>query len=63
MFNKAVMTYVTEEVKDPYHLLENEVLPLDLASKVQPLLTKIANLGGKISLASSVLEVLLSQKK
>lgn len=55
------MTYVTHEVKDLYHLLENEFLPLDLASKVEPLLTKIAKLGGKISSASSVPEVQLSQ--
>ncbi|KAL7591610.1 hypothetical protein Lser_V15G33844 [Lactuca serriola] len=61
LVSKGVMTYVTQEVKDLYHLLENEFLPLDLASKVQPLLTKIAKLGGKISSASSVPEVQLSQ--
>nr|GEX75108.1 eukaryotic translation initiation factor 3 subunit A-like [Tanacetum cinerariifolium] len=55
------MTYATPEVKDLYHLLENEFLPLDLASKVQPLLTKISKLGGKISSASSVPDVQLSQ--
>lgn len=55
------MTYVTQEVKDLYHLLENEFLPLDLASKVQPLLEKISKVGGKISSASSVPEVQLSQ--
>ncbi|KAI8027039.1 hypothetical protein LOK49_LG02G01522 [Camellia lanceoleosa] len=43
---KGVMTCVTQEVKDLYHLLEHEFLPLDLASKVQPLLTKIFKLGG-----------------
>lgn len=55
------MTYVTQEVKDLYHLLEHEFLPLDLALKVQPLLEKISNVGGKISSASSVPEVQLSQ--
>ncbi|XP_024962459.1 eukaryotic translation initiation factor 3 subunit A-like [Cynara cardunculus var. scolymus] len=61
LVSKGVMTYVTQEVKDLYHLLENEFLPLDLASKVQPLLTKISKLGGKLSSASSVPEVQLSQ--
>lgn len=42
--SKGVMTFVPQEVKDLYHLLENEFLPLDLASKLQPLLTKIAKL-------------------
>ncbi|KAI8015752.1 Eukaryotic translation initiation factor 3 subunit A [Camellia lanceoleosa] len=42
---KGVMTCVTQEVKDLYHLLGHEFLPLDLASKVQPLLTKISKLG------------------
>ncbi|KAK9073903.1 hypothetical protein SSX86_006497 [Deinandra increscens subsp. villosa] len=60
LVSKGVMTYVTQEVKDLYHLLENEFLPLDLASKVQPLLAKIAKLGGKLSTASSVPEVQLS---
>ncbi|XP_028076888.1 eukaryotic translation initiation factor 3 subunit A [Camellia sinensis] len=58
---KGVMTCVTQEVKDLYHLLEHEFLPLDLASKVQPLLTKISKLGGKLTSASSVPEVHLSQ--
>ncbi|KAL8103207.1 hypothetical protein AgCh_027663 [Apium graveolens] len=48
------MTYVTQEVKDLYHLLEHEFLPLDLASEVQPLLAKISKVGGKISSASSL---------
>ncbi|CAL5435898.1 unnamed protein product [Camellia sinensis] len=43
---KCVMTCVTQEVKDLYHLLDHEFLPLDLASKVQPLLTKISKLRG-----------------
>nr|GEW42888.1 eukaryotic translation initiation factor 3 subunit A-like [Tanacetum cinerariifolium] len=59
--SKGVMTYVTSEVKDLYHLLENEFLPLDLALKVQPFLTKISKLGGKISSASFVPDVQLSQ--
>ncbi|KAG1365341.1 Eukaryotic translation initiation factor 3 subunit A [Cocos nucifera] len=58
---KGVMTCVSQEVKDLYNLLENEFLPLDLASKVQPLLTKISKLGGKLSSASSVPEVQLAR--
>ncbi|KAJ4950931.1 hypothetical protein NE237_027763 [Protea cynaroides] len=61
LVSKGVMTYVSQEVKDLYHLLEHEFLPLDLASKVQPLLTKISKLGGKLASASSVPEVKLSQ--
>lgn len=55
------MTCVTQEVKDLYYLLEQEFLPLDLALKAQPLLNKISKLGGKLSSASSVPEVQLSQ--
>lgn len=55
------MSCVIQEVKDLYHLLEHDFFPLDLASKVQPLLTKIAKFGGKLSSASSVPEVQLSQ--
>ncbi|KAK4365582.1 hypothetical protein RND71_013462 [Anisodus tanguticus] len=47
--------------KDLYHLLEHEFFPLDLALKVQPLLNKISKFGGKLSSASSVPEVQLSQ--
>ncbi|KAE9621859.1 hypothetical protein Lal_00032651 [Lupinus albus] len=61
LVSKGVMSYVTQEVKDIYHLLEHEFLPSDLALKVQPLLTKISKLGGKLSTASSVPEVQLSQ--
>ncbi|XP_057496488.1 eukaryotic translation initiation factor 3 subunit A-like [Actinidia eriantha] len=61
LVTKGVMTCVTQEVKDLYNLLEHEFLPLDLASKVQPLLTKISKLGSKLSSASSVPEVHLSQ--
>lgn len=59
--NKGVMSCVSQEVKDIYHLLENEVLPLDLASRVQPLLAKISKLGGKLASASSVPDVQLSK--
>ncbi|XP_068638021.1 eukaryotic translation initiation factor 3 subunit A-like [Aristolochia californica] len=59
--SKGIMTCVAQEVKDLYHLLEHEFLPLDLASKVQPLLAKISKLGGKLAFASSVPEVQLSQ--
>ncbi|XP_042507593.1 eukaryotic translation initiation factor 3 subunit A-like [Macadamia integrifolia] len=55
------MTCVSQEVKDLYHLLEHDFFPLDLASKVQPLLTKISKLGGKLASASAVPEVQLSQ--
>ncbi|CAH9069447.1 unnamed protein product [Cuscuta europaea] len=61
LVSKGVMTCVTQEVKDLYHVLENEFLPLDLALKAQPLLIKISKLGGKLSSASSVPEVQLSQ--
>ncbi|CAL0310425.1 unnamed protein product [Lupinus luteus] len=61
LVSKGVMSYVTQEVKDIYHLLEHEFLPSDLALKVQPLLTKISKLGGKLSTASSVPEVQMSQ--
>ena len=48
-------------MRDLYNLLEHEFLPLDLASKVQPLLSKISKIGGKLSSVSSVPEVKLSQ--
>lgn len=59
--SKGVMSCVTQEVKDIYHLLEHEFYPSDLALKALPLLTKISKLGGKLSTASSVPEVQLSQ--
>jgi translation initiation factor 3 subunit A len=59
--NKGVISCASQEVKDLYNLLEHEFLPLDLASKVQPLLLKISKIGGKLSSASSVPEVKLSQ--
>ncbi|KAF7818517.1 Eukaryotic translation initiation factor 3 subunit A [Senna tora] len=61
LVSKGVMSCVTQEVKDIYHLLEHEFLPLDLALKVQPLLAKISKLGGKLSTVSAVPEVQLSQ--
>lgn len=59
--SKGVMSCVLPEVKDLYHLLEHEFLPLDLSIKVQPLLNKISKLGGKLASASSVPEVQLSK--
>lgn len=59
--SKGVMTYVLPEVKDLYSLLENEFHPLDLASKVQPLLSKLTKLSDKLSSASPVPEVQLEQ--
>ncbi|CAD6240214.1 unnamed protein product [Miscanthus lutarioriparius] len=59
--SKGVLSCASQEVRDLYNLLEHEFLPLDLASKVQPLLSKISKIGGKLSSASSVPEVKLSQ--
>ncbi|XVE63100.1 hypothetical protein DITRI_Ditri06bG0172600 [Diplodiscus trichospermus] len=59
--SKGVLSCATQEVKDLYHLLEHEFLPLDVASKIRPLLMKISKLGGKLASASSVTEVQLSQ--
>ncbi|RZB48399.1 Eukaryotic translation initiation factor 3 subunit A isoform B [Glycine soja] len=59
--SKGVMSCVTQEVKDIYHLLEHEFYPSDLALKALPLITKISKLGGKLSTASSVPEVQLAQ--
>ncbi|KAL5719411.1 hypothetical protein ACHQM5_012192 [Ranunculus cassubicifolius] len=61
LVTKGVISCASQEVKDLYNLLEHEFLPLDLASKVQPLLSKISKLGGKLSSASSVPEVQLAQ--
>ena len=59
--SKGVLSCATQEVKDLYHLLEHEFFHLDLATKLQPLLNKVSKLGGKLSSASSVPEVQLSQ--
>ncbi|CAL5014158.1 unnamed protein product [Urochloa decumbens] len=61
LVSKGVLSCASQEVRDLYNLLEHEFLPLDLASKVQPLLSKISKIGGKLSSASSVPEVKLSQ--
>ncbi|OAY43998.1 eukaryotic translation initiation factor 3 subunit A [Manihot esculenta] len=61
LVSKGVLSCVTQEVKDLYHLLEHEFLPLDLAAKVQPLLSKISKLGGKLASVSSLPEVQVSQ--
>ncbi|KAL5853920.1 hypothetical protein ACOSQ3_009038 [Xanthoceras sorbifolium] len=61
LVTKGVMSCAIQEVKDLYHLVEHEFLPLDLASKVQPMLTKISKLGGKLASASSVPEIQLSR--
>ncbi|KAH6758031.1 eukaryotic translation initiation factor 3A [Perilla frutescens var. hirtella] len=58
---KGVMNCVTQEVKDLYHVLEHEFLPLHLAMQVQPLLIKVSKIGGKLASAPSVPEVQLSQ--
>ncbi|RZC94459.1 hypothetical protein C5167_026190 [Papaver somniferum] len=60
LVSKGVLACASPEVKELYNLLEHEFLPLDLASRVQPLLGSITNVGGKISSASSVPEVQLS---
>ncbi|PPR85528.1 hypothetical protein GOBAR_AA35166 [Gossypium barbadense] len=57
LVSKGVLSCATQEVKDLYHLLENDFLPLDVASKIHPLLMKISKLGGKLTSASSVPEV------
>ncbi|XP_074311613.1 eukaryotic translation initiation factor 3 subunit A-like [Silene latifolia] len=59
--SKGVMSCVLPDVKDLFHLLENEFLPLDLCLKAQPLLNKISKIGGKLASASSVPEVQLSK--
>ncbi|KAF6174966.1 hypothetical protein GIB67_026454 [Kingdonia uniflora] len=61
LVSRGVMNCVSQEVRDLYHLLETELLSLDLAAKVVPLITKIFKIGGKLSSASSVPEVQLSQ--
>ncbi|BBN07287.1 translation initiation factor 3 subunit A [Marchantia polymorpha subsp. ruderalis] len=61
LVSKGVMTYVSQEVKDVYNLLENEFHPLDLAAKTEPLLNKLSKLSDKLSAASPVPEVQLEQ--
>ncbi|KAF6146923.1 hypothetical protein GIB67_036642 [Kingdonia uniflora] len=59
--SRGVMNCVSQEFMDLYHLLENEFLSLDPATKIMPLITKISKLGGKLPSASYVPEVQLSQ--
>ena len=59
--SKGVMTYVPQEVKDLYHLLENDFHPLDLPEKVQPLLGNLSKLSDKLSSTSPIREVQLEQ--
>ncbi|KAH7542989.1 eukaryotic translation initiation factor 3 subunit A [Ziziphus jujuba] len=61
LVSKGVLSCANQEIKDLYHLLEHEFQPLDLALKIQPLLTKVSKFGGKLSSASSVPQVQLSQ--
>ncbi|KAL6564794.1 Eukaryotic translation initiation factor 3 subunit A [Orobanche minor] len=61
LVSKGVMNCVTQEVKDLYHVLEHEFPSLDLPLQVQPLLTKVSKLGGKLASASSVPEIQLSK--
>ncbi|KAF7063407.1 hypothetical protein CFC21_069928 [Triticum aestivum] len=58
---RGVVSCASQDVQDLYNLMEHEFLPLDLASKVQPLLSKISTIGGKLSAAPSVPEIQLSQ--
>ncbi len=58
---KGVLTYVSQEVKDLYNLVENEFHPLDLVAKVQPHMLKLSKLSDKLSSASPVPEVQLEQ--
>lgn len=60
---KGVIACASQEVKDLYNILEHEFLPLDLASKVEPLLEKIYTVTGKLSAASTVPEIKLLQYK
>ncbi len=38
---KGVLTYVSQEVKDLYNLVEHEFHPLDLAAMVQDIMSKL----------------------
>ena len=59
--SKGVVTYVPQEVKYLYHLLENEFHPLYIANKVQPLLGRLYKISDKLSSASPIPEVQLEQ--
>jgi translation initiation factor 3 subunit A len=58
---KGLLTYVSQEVKDLYNLVENEFHPLDLAAKVQSYMLRLSKLSDKLSSASPVPEVQLEQ--
>ncbi|ESQ55016.1 hypothetical protein EUTSA_v10026980mg, partial [Eutrema salsugineum] len=45
LVSRGVLSCATQEVKDLYHLLEHEFHPLDLGSKIKPLLDQISKLG------------------
>ncbi|GAQ81367.1 eukaryotic translation initiation factor eIF-3 subunit A [Klebsormidium nitens] len=55
--SKGLLAYVPQEVKDLYSLLETEFHPLDLATRLEPLLAKLADIGDSLSPASPVPEV------
>ncbi|EOA19022.1 hypothetical protein CARUB_v10007674mg, partial [Capsella rubella] len=61
LVSKGVLSCATQEVKELYHLLKHELHPLDLGSKIKPLLDRISKLGGKLSSAPSLQEVQLSR--
>ncbi|GBG79223.1 hypothetical protein CBR_g29275 [Chara braunii] len=61
LVGKGVMSYVPQDIKDVYNILENEFHPLDLTTKVQPLLEKLSSYNEKLSAASPVPEVQLDQ--
>ncbi|CAN6972529.1 hypothetical protein IGI04_035468 [Brassica rapa subsp. trilocularis] len=61
LVSRGVLSCASQEVKDLFHVLEHEFHPLDLGSKIQPLLEKISKSGGKLSSAPSLPEVQLSQ--
>ena len=59
--SKGVITYVFEEVKKLYHLLENGFHPSGIVDKVESLLGKLSELSDKLSSYSLVLKVKLEQ--
>ncbi|CAF1744205.1 hypothetical protein HID58_086904 [Brassica napus] len=61
LVSRGVLSCASQEGKDLFHVLEHEFHPLDLGSKIQPLLEKISKSGGKLSSAPSLPEVQLSQ--
>jgi len=51
------MTYVPQELKYLYHVLEKDFYTLDLADKVQPLLGNFSKLSDKLATSLPVPEV------